>query len=76
MEDDTLSRELSEVHFSHTQRVGGLLLLGAFVVLWAVLVWAWDRFFGGDYSTDPALLAFLGGIFLLLSVGLVYLGFT
>ena len=76
MEDDVSSPELSEVRFSHTQRVRGLLHLGAFVVLRAVLARAWDRFFGGGYSTDPAFLAFLGGIFLLLSVGLVYLGFT
>jgi len=62
--------------FTRTQQVRGLVLLGAFVVLRAVLARAWDRYFPGGYSTDPLFLAFLGGIFLLLSVGLVYLGFT
>jgi membrane protease YdiL (CAAX protease family) len=62
--------------FTRTQQVRGLVLLGAFVVLRAVLARVWDRYFPGGYSTDPLFLAFLGGIFLLLSVGLVYLGFT
>jgi membrane protease YdiL (CAAX protease family) len=62
--------------FTRTQQVRGLVLLGAFVVLRAVLARAWERYFPGGYSTDPVFLAFLGGIFLLLSVGLVYLGFT
>jgi membrane protease YdiL (CAAX protease family) len=62
--------------FTRTQQARGLALLGAFVVLRAVLARAWDRYFPGGYSTDPLFLAFLGGIFLLLSVGLVYLGFT
>jgi len=62
--------------FTRTQQVRGFALLGAFVVLRAVLARAWDRYFPGGYSTDPLFLAFLGGIFLLLSVGLVYLGFT
>lgn len=61
---------------TRTQQVRGLVLLGAFVVLRAVLARAWDRYFPGGYSTDPAFLAFLASIFLLLSVGLVYLGFT
>jgi len=59
-----------------TQRVRGVVLLGVFVVLRAVLARAWDRYFPGGYSTDPLFLAFLGGTFLLLSVGFVYLGFT
>jgi membrane protease YdiL (CAAX protease family) len=62
--------------FTRTQQVRGLVLLGAFVVIRAVLARAWDRYFPGGYSTDPLFLAFLGGIFLLLSVGLVYFGFT
>lgn len=62
--------------FTRTQQVRGLVLLGAFVVLRAILARAWDRYFPGGYSTDPIFLAFLGGMFLLLSVGLVYLGFT
>ncbi len=67
---------LGAPNFTRTQQVRGLALLGAFVVLRAVLARAWDRYFPGGYSTDPLFLAFLGGIFLLLSVGLVYLGFT
>jgi len=67
---------LHGVEFTRTQRIRGLALLGAFVVLRATLARVWDRYFGGAYSTDPAFLAFLGGIFLFLSVGLVYLGFT
>jgi membrane protease YdiL (CAAX protease family) len=62
--------------FSRTQVVRGLVLLGAFVVLRAVVARAWDRYFPGGYGTDPLFLAFLAGTFLLLSVGLVYLGFT
>jgi membrane protease YdiL (CAAX protease family) len=62
--------------FTRTQQVRGLVLLGAFVVFRAVVARAWDRYFPGGYSTDPVFLAFLGGIFLLLSVGVVYLGFT
>lgn len=61
---------------TRSQQVRGLVLLGAFVVLRAVLARAWDRYFPGGYSTDPLFLGFLGGIFLVLSVGLVYLGFT
>jgi len=61
---------------TRTQRRRGLVLLAAFVVLRAVVARAWDRYFPGGYSTDPVFLAFLGGTFLLLSVGLVYLGFT
>jgi membrane protease YdiL (CAAX protease family) len=67
---------LAGTSLSRTQQHRGLVLLGAFVVLRAVLARAWDRYFPGGYSTDPLFLAFLGGIFLLLSVGLVYLGFT
>ncbi|MUV56563.1 CPBP family intramembrane glutamic endopeptidase [Halogeometricum sp. CBA1124] len=62
--------------FTPTQEVRGLVLLGAFVVLRAVAARAWARYFPGGYSTDPVFLGFLGGIFLVLSVGLVYLGFT
>jgi len=62
--------------FTLAQKVRGLVLLGVFVVLRAVVARAWDRYFPGGYSTDPLFLGFLGGIFLLLSVGLVYLGFT
>jgi membrane protease YdiL (CAAX protease family) len=67
---------LSETEFTRTQQVRGLALLGAFVGLRALFARAWARYFPGGYSTDPAFLAFLAGIFLLLSVGLVYLGFT
>ena len=62
--------------FTRTQIIRGLVLLGAFVVLRAIAARAWDRYFPVGYSTDPLFLVFLGGIFLLLSVGLVYLGFT
>ena len=58
------------------QQVRGLVLLGAFVVLRAIAARAWNRYFPEGYSTDPLFLGFLGGIFLVLSVGLVYLGFT
>jgi len=61
---------------TRTQRRRGLVLLGSFVVLRAILARVWDRYFPGGYSTDPLFLAFLGGIFLFLSVGLVYFGFT
>ena len=63
-------------NFTRTQKIRGLVLLGAFVVVRAVVARAWDRYFPGGYSTDPLFLVFFGGIFLLLSVGLVYLGFT
>jgi membrane protease YdiL (CAAX protease family) len=76
MAGDRSSRALPKTDLTRTQQVRGLVLLGAFVALRAVLARVWDRYFGGGYSTDPAFLAFLGGIFLLLSVGLVYLGFT
>jgi membrane protease YdiL (CAAX protease family) len=62
--------------FTRTQAVRGLVLLGVFVVLRAVVARAWDRYFPGGYGTDPLFLGFLAGTFLLLSVGLVYLGFT
>ena len=58
------------------QQVRALALLGAFVVLRAMAARAWNRYFPEGYSTDPLFLGFLGGIFLVLSVGLVYLGFT
>ena len=75
--DDPASADtLQAPDFTRTQQVRGLVLLGAFVVLRAILARAWDRYFPGGYSTDPLFLAFLGGIFLLLSVGLVYFGFT
>ncbi|MFC6865141.1 type II CAAX prenyl endopeptidase Rce1 family protein [Halomicroarcula sp. GCM10025817] len=67
---------LESASFTRTQKVRGLVLLGAFVVLRAVAVRVWNRYFPGGYSTDPLFLAFLGGVFLFLSVGLVYLGFT
>lgn len=67
---------LQAPNFTRTQQVRGLVLLGAFVVIRALLARAWDRYFPGGYSTDPLFLAFLGATFLLLSVGLVYLGFT
>jgi membrane protease YdiL (CAAX protease family) len=67
---------LQAPNFTRTQQVRGLVLLGAFVVIRALLARAWDRYFPGGYSTDPLFLAFLGGTFLLLSIGLVYLGFT
>jgi membrane protease YdiL (CAAX protease family) len=70
------SGTLPGVEFTRTQRRRGLVLLGTFVVVRAVLTRVWTRTFGGTYSIEPAFLAFLGGIFLLLSVGLVYLGFT
>jgi hypothetical protein len=55
------SSELEETIFTHEQRVRGLLLLGAFVVIRAVLARVWDQYFDGAYSTDPAFLVFLGG---------------
>jgi membrane protease YdiL (CAAX protease family) len=58
------------------QQVRALALLGAFIVLRAIAARAWTRYFPDGYSTDPLFLGFLGGIFLVLSVGLVYLGFT
>ncbi|RLM84255.1 CPBP family intramembrane metalloprotease [Halobellus sp. Atlit-38R] len=58
------------------QQVRGLTLLGAFVVLRAIAARTWNRYFPEGYSTDPVFLGFLAGIFLVLSVGLVYLGFT
>jgi membrane protease YdiL (CAAX protease family) len=58
------------------QQVRALALLGAFIVLRAIAARAWNRYFPEGYSTDPLFLGFLGGIFLVLSVGLVYLGFT
>lgn len=67
---------LASASFTPTQRRRGLVLLGAFVALRAVVARVWDRYFGGGYSTDPAFLAFFAGVFLVLSVGLVYLGFT
>jgi membrane protease YdiL (CAAX protease family) len=67
---------LRSVTFTRTQTVRGLVLLGGFVVLRAVLARAWIRYFPDGYSTDPLFLAFLGGVFLVVSVGLVYLGFT
>ncbi|KAB1193789.1 CPBP family intramembrane metalloprotease [Haloferax sp. MBLA0076] len=70
------SGSLSTATFTRTQQIRGLVLLGVFVVLRAVLARVWDRYFGGVYSTDPVFLAFLGSIFVVLSVGVVYLGFT
>jgi membrane protease YdiL (CAAX protease family) len=67
---------LPETGLTRTQQIRGLLLIGLFVVLRALLVRVWDRYFGGGYSTDPMFLLFLSGVFLVLSVGLVYLGFT
>lgn len=58
------------------QQVRALALLGAFVVLRAIAARAWTRYFPDGYSTDPLFLGFLGGVFIVLSVGLVYLGFT
>jgi membrane protease YdiL (CAAX protease family) len=72
----TSTDTLQAPDFTRTQQIRGLVLLGAFVVLRAILARTWDRYFPGGYSTDPLFLAFLGGIFLLLSVGLVYFGFT
>jgi membrane protease YdiL (CAAX protease family) len=74
--DESASGTLPAVEFTRTQRRRGLVLLGTFVVVRAVLARAWNRYFDGAYSADPFFLAFLGGTFLLLSVGLVYLGFT
>lgn len=72
----TAARALDSTTFTRTQKIRGLVLLGAFVVFRAVLARVWDRYFPGGYSTDPLFLAFLAGVFLLLSVGLVYIGFT
>ena len=74
--DGSASGTLPDVEFTRTQRRRGLVLLATFVVVRAVLARVWDRYFGGAYSTEPAFLAFLGGTFLVLSVGLVYLGCT
>jgi membrane protease YdiL (CAAX protease family)/Na+-transporting methylmalonyl-CoA/oxaloacetate decarboxylase gamma subunit len=73
--DDTTGT-LRATSLTRTQQVRGLVLLGTFVVVRAVVARGWDRYFPGGYSTDPLFLASLGGTFLLLSVGLVYLGFT
>jgi len=54
---------LQAPNFTRTQQVRGLVLLGAFVVIRALLARAWDRYFPGGYSTDPLFLAFLGGHF-------------
>jgi len=53
---------LQAPNFTRTQQVRGLVLLGAFVVIRALLARAWDRYFPGGYSTDPLFLAFLGDI--------------
>ena len=74
--DESASGTLPAVEFTRTQRRRGLVLLGTFVVVRAVLARVWNRYFDGAYSADPFFLAFLGSTFLLLSVGLVYLGFT
>ena len=74
--EDASASALESAALTRTQKGRGLVLLGAFVVLRAVAVRVWDRYFPGGYSTDPLFLAFLGGVFLFLSVGLVYLGFT
>ena len=74
--ENASSDGLQQTDFSRIQLTRGFILLGAFVVPRAIIARAWDRYFGGGYSTDPAFLAFLVGVFLLLSVGLVYLGFT
>ena len=75
-ESSVAESKLESTTFTRSQASRGLVLLGGFVVIRAVAARAWNQFFDGGYSTDPAFLAFLGGIFLLLSVGLVYLGFT
>jgi membrane protease YdiL (CAAX protease family) len=75
-DESTATGTLRTGSLSRSQQHRGLVLLGVFVVLRAVLARVWDRYFPGGYSTDPVFLGFLAGIFLLLSVGLVYLGFT
>ncbi|MFC5369052.1 CPBP family intramembrane glutamic endopeptidase [Salinirubrum litoreum] len=76
-DDDATERiALRTTALTPRQQRRGLVLLGTFVVLRAALARVWDRYFPGGYSSDPLFLAFLGGLFLLLSVGLVYLGFT
>jgi len=75
-EDSSATTARATSTLTRSQQVRGLVLLGAFVVLRAIAARAWNRYFPEGYSTDPIFLGFLGGIFLVLSVGLVYLGFT
>jgi membrane protease YdiL (CAAX protease family) len=53
-----------------------IVILVLFVTLRLVAARIWERLFGGEYQLSIAFAAFVFGVFLVMSVLLIYLGFT
>ena len=66
----------TERELTGPQIAKGLVILALFVVLRLLLVRIWEHVFGGEYHLSLPFTGFMFGIFLVMSVGLVYFGFT
>jgi membrane protease YdiL (CAAX protease family) len=67
---------MSDSKLNRAQTKKGLALTACFVVLRLIVTKLWAVWFGGNYVLSVPFLIFLSSVFLVMSVGLVYLGFT
>ena len=61
---------------NRTQIRKGLIITVLFVLLRLIMARLWQMWFGGDYHLTLPFLLFLLAVFLVMSVGLVYVGFS
>jgi hypothetical protein len=54
----------------------GLVIVVCFVILRLIIAWLWDSWFGMEYYLTLPFLVFLFMSFAIISLGLVYFGFT
>ena len=69
-------RKEMQGNLSNTQIKKGMVITVCFVVLRLIVAQLWNLWFGGTYRLSISFLTFLLSAFLVMSVGLVYLGFT
>jgi len=61
---------------SNSQVKKGIVIAACFLLLRLIAAQLWNSWFGGEYCLSVPFLLFLFGIFLVISVGLVYVDFT